>query len=306
MEFETPYLSCFMENSNWFVQECHNTEWTREENKQFESALAIYDEDTPDRWLKVASMLPGKTVFDVIKQYKDLEEDVTEIEAGRVPVPGYPTSCFTLELVDNQNSDGCRKRPSTVRSSDQERKKGVPWTEEEHRRFLMGLIKYGKGDWRNISRNFVITKTPTQVASHAQKYYIRQKLSGGKESKRRPSIHDITIVNLAETTTSDQDKHLLFNESHMPSPQQKLTSLSKVQPEWINHYNDGSFMVFNPICDDMFMSSSSGISSKTLKLQGQDLYDCAFHEAYAKLKTPGFRTASNDFNKEAIFGIHAL
>ena len=29
----------------------------------------------------------------------------------------------------------------------------------------MGLAKFGKGDWRSISRNFVITRTPTQVES---------------------------------------------------------------------------------------------------------------------------------------------
>lgn len=159
------------------------------------------------------------------------------------------------------------------------------------RRFLMGLLKYGKGDWRNISRDFVVTKTPTQVASHAQKYYIRQKLSGGKDNKRRPSIHDITIVNL----TSDQEKPLLFNESQIPSEQQMLTHMPKVQLEWINRHDN-----------DMCMSPSSGITSKTLKLQGQDLYDCAFHDSYAMFKNPGFRTASRDFNKEAIFGIHAL
>ncbi|KAL3332260.1 hypothetical protein AABB24_032716, partial [Solanum stoloniferum] len=33
----------------------------------------------------------------------------------------------------------------------QERRKGVGWTEEEHRRFLMGLEKQGKGDWRGSS-----------------------------------------------------------------------------------------------------------------------------------------------------------
>ncbi|KAG6489742.1 hypothetical protein ZIOFF_051019 [Zingiber officinale] len=32
---------------------------------------------------------------------------------------------------------------------------GTPWTEEEHRMFLLGLQKLGKGDWRGISRNFV-------------------------------------------------------------------------------------------------------------------------------------------------------
>ena len=29
--------------------------------------------------------------------------------------------------------------------------------------FLLGLSKFGKGDWRSISRNFVVSRTPTQV-----------------------------------------------------------------------------------------------------------------------------------------------
>ena len=47
--------------------------------------------------------------------------------------------------------------------SEQDRRKGIPWTEEEHRLFLLGLSKFGKGDWRSISRNFVVSRTPTQV-----------------------------------------------------------------------------------------------------------------------------------------------
>ncbi|KAL2903008.1 Transcription factor KUA1 [Bienertia sinuspersici] len=74
-------------------------------------------------------------------------------------------------------------------SSSRERKKGVPWTEEEHRMFLLGLQKLGKGDWRGISRNYVISRTPTQVASHAQKYFIRQ--NNVSRRKRRSSLFDI-------------------------------------------------------------------------------------------------------------------
>lgn len=79
----------------------------------------------------------------------------------------------------------------------------------------MGLKKYGKGDWRNISRNFVITRTATQVASHAQKYFIRQ-LSGGKD-KRRASIHDITTVNLND---NDQNTPSPENKTEQHSPEQ--------------------------------------------------------------------------------------
>jgi SHAQKYF class myb-like DNA-binding protein len=208
---ETLYMSSAI--PNWPSQQSNNSagEWTREENKQFESALAIYGDDRPDRWIRVAEMIPGKSVFDVMKQYRELEEDVSDIEAGRVPIPGYLSSSFSFEFVDQRGFNAYRKKSlGGNKGSEHERKKGVPWTEEEHRRFLLGLLKYGKGEWRNISRNFVVSKTPTQVASHAQKYYIRQ-LSGGKD-KRRPSIHDITTVNLSSATLLDHDARPLFDQ----------------------------------------------------------------------------------------------
>lgn len=135
--------SCF-QNSNWLFEEVMSTRWTPAENKLFEDALALYDTDSPDRWIKVAAMIPGKTVSDVIRQYRELEDDVSDIEAGLIPIPGYSSSSFTLEWVDNQGLDGedkqfygqygvGEKRGSTARPSDQDRKKGVPWTEEEHR-----------------------------------------------------------------------------------------------------------------------------------------------------------------------------
>lgn len=175
--------------------------WTLEQNKRFENALADFDKDTPDRWDKVAARLPGKTATDVRKHYEDLVDDVTCIEAGCVALPTYSNSSCTLEWIEGKSGDmhglkqqfGSGGRGSSTKPSEQERKKGVPWTEEEHRQFLMGLHNIGKGYWRSISRNFVVSRTPTQVASHAQKYFIR--LGSDNKNKRRSSIHDITTVN---------------------------------------------------------------------------------------------------------------
>ncbi|BAF22896.1 transcription factor MYBS3-like [Oryza sativa Japonica Group] len=76
-------------------------------------------------------------------------------------------------------------------NDDKRRKRGEAWSEEEHKKFLLGLSKLGKGDWRGISRNYVGSRTPTQVASHAQKYFIRQ--TNVHRRKRRSSLFDMVI-----------------------------------------------------------------------------------------------------------------
>lgn len=134
------------ETGNWMVDGgLKSTIWTPVENKLFENALAKYDKDTPDRWQKVAEMVPGKTVADVKRQYKELEDDVSSIEAGFSPKYRYSSNTcpFTLEWGDGHEcksppyGGGAIMSPVAVvaagRPVEHERKKGVPWTEEEHK-----------------------------------------------------------------------------------------------------------------------------------------------------------------------------
>ncbi|KAM0060538.1 putative transcription factor MYB-HB-like family [Helianthus debilis subsp. tardiflorus] len=105
-----------------------------------------------------------------------------------------------------------------------ERKRGVPWTEDEHKLFLLGLQQVGKGDWRGISRKFVKTRTPTQVASHAQKYFLRR--SNLNRRRRRSSLFDITTDSVADTPMEEQVVHEVNNSQPMQPPMQSSHQIS--------------------------------------------------------------------------------
>ncbi|KAJ6941504.1 hypothetical protein NC651_007321 [Populus alba x Populus x berolinensis] len=65
-----------------------SSNWTPKQNKLFENALAMYGQESPDRWQNLASAV-GKTVEEVKKHYEILVEDVQQIEAGEIPLPNY-------------------------------------------------------------------------------------------------------------------------------------------------------------------------------------------------------------------------
>lgn len=252
----------------------HESVWTKEQDKQFENALDIHDQDSPKRWENIAAMVPGKDASEVKRHFEILQEDVSLIDAGRIALPNYsPSSLSTSSeeataaaggLSDTANLGGSTKKQAALyhhghasasgsggggtnangsngssvlgggkgvgssKSADQERRKGIPWSEEEHRLFLLGLAKFGKGDWRSISRNFVISRTPTQVASHAQKYFIR--LNSINKDKRRSSIHDITSVNNGDTMQQGQQGPITGQPALVPIPGQPVQQPTGVYP----------------------------------------------------------------------------
>lgn len=197
----------FEETLNW-------SEWTKEQDKAFENCLALYAGEPDDRWEKIAAALTGKTREEIRHHYDLLVEDLNAIESGCVPLPCYTDSAAEdtknedNPAVSEKDNQPAQTQPGKVQSDsahakkasrvELERRKGIAWTPDEHRKFLKGLEKFGKGDWRSISRHYVRSRTPTQVASHAQKYFNR--LNSGTKQRRRTSIHDITCDDVGETS----------------------------------------------------------------------------------------------------------
>ncbi|GLT31788.1 hypothetical protein SLA2020_064970 [Shorea laevis] len=73
--------------------------WSWEENKLFELALAVVDEQHPDRWEVVATMVGGnKSAEEVQKHYVILLEDLKLIESGNLDHKlGEPQSCIQVD-----------------------------------------------------------------------------------------------------------------------------------------------------------------------------------------------------------------
>jgi SHAQKYF class myb-like DNA-binding protein len=76
-----------------------------------------------------------------------------------------------------------------------------PWTACEHKNFLLGLSIYGRGRWAKISKKFVRTRSPTQVASHAQKHEKRMQ---NMSPRKRKSIFDVDVVKPVPTYPGPQ------------------------------------------------------------------------------------------------------
>lgn len=102
-----------------------------------------------------------------------------EVGNGGPPEPGGVICSGVDKGVDGRHANRTR------------RIEGNPWSIEEHKQFLLGLEKFRKGDWKNISRYFVPSRTATQIGSHAQKYFDRLHRTS---KPHRKSVLDITSV----------------------------------------------------------------------------------------------------------------
>ncbi|OIT25392.1 PREDICTED: transcription factor MYB1R1-like [Nicotiana attenuata] len=90
-------------------------------------------------------------------------------------------------------------------------KKAIPWTEEEHRLFLKGLEIYGKSNWAKISKDLLPNRTHIQIASHAQKYFMRlTAASNERKNRKKTSIFDVHLEEMiSEEETSNVSEHTI-------------------------------------------------------------------------------------------------
>ncbi|QCE07154.1 hypothetical protein DEO72_LG9g2170 [Vigna unguiculata] len=89
--------------------------WSWKENKLFELALAVVDENHPERWEIVAAMVGGeKSAGEVQEQYVFLLEDLNLIESGKLDHELGVEEAHTCVLVNSIDSLCLSHRDSTM------------------------------------------------------------------------------------------------------------------------------------------------------------------------------------------------
>ncbi|KAK7279275.1 hypothetical protein RJT34_24322 [Clitoria ternatea] len=175
----TPQFSCFQQPQHPGIRVDLPTQF--DEQKKTPVALARLQQQE-NKNLPVITRMPHQQNHSVISTTELFQNQPNK---NLITMTQFPQQHSDTNPIESKSDDALPK--STKRS------KPIAWTKEEHMLFLLGVDNRGKGDWKGISRFYVKSKTPTQVASHAQKYYIRQETTAANKRRKRKSIHDITL-----------------------------------------------------------------------------------------------------------------
>ncbi|KAH1197079.1 Transcription factor DIVARICATA [Glycine max] len=124
--------------------------------------------------------------YDYLKAIEDDQDDQQEVQLDDDNFFEY--CCFQDQLL-NLDLKGEEQSPNIMKgSSAMYEQNGFAFPKNiEDELFLIDVEKYHKGSWKDISRDFVPSRNPTQIASDAQKYLERIK---PKEERKRRSIDD--------------------------------------------------------------------------------------------------------------------
>eukprot|EP00798_Chlamydomonas_sp_ICE-L_P005758 gene5758-6053_t len=191
--------------------------WTCEEHQQFLRGL---DELGRGSWRAISRFyVPSRTAAQVASH---AQKFFLKNEGKSTDKSGKPTVLAPSTIGDRRVGDSTA--PASLSS------RGEHWTEDEHVQFLQGLMELGKGAWREISAKFVPSRTPTQVASHSQKYFT--KVDTVSKRKRSLFAHD-SVSNLRGLVSADaqsgDSNSQTSGTSSLPTPEPGTTSQTFVE-----------------------------------------------------------------------------
>ena len=116
--------------------------------------------------------------------------------------------------LENPGQDNTSKENEKNTNSNLNEFHSGRWTNEEHNKFVEGILKYGN-EWKKV-QNIIKTRSSTQARSHAQKFFLRLKKLVNQETLANPDKIVNYIINSCDKpkdsfSISDEQKEKLMS-----------------------------------------------------------------------------------------------
>jgi len=184
-----------MESSILFLES-----WYSQHNQNLQNAQSGYqfapmqpphqNAPTPDPFLNVGKM---DCIAEIQKKNRIIQEQEIAISKMHQELLFYKNMVTQLtkaaaEAEEITSKDIIKQRPKRKCESPRY------WTPQEHQLFLEGLEKFGRSP--QAIAEFVKTRTPAQVKSHAQKYWIKVKKEQEKIKKQKQVTEEVPEIEI--------------------------------------------------------------------------------------------------------------
>ncbi|GFH44509.1 hypothetical protein CTEN210_00983 [Chaetoceros tenuissimus] len=172
--------SNLLSTSNTDSEMLNKGKWTDEEHSLFIEGLEVYGKG---EWKKIASHVQTRTNRQVLTHAEKYFAQTENTNTGKWTDEEHR---LFEEGLEKYGKGVWKKIASHVRTrtwvqvkshaekyiAQAENTNTGRWTDEEHRLFIEGLEKYGKGEWEKIASH-VRTRTRIQVNNHGEKYFAQ-------------------------------------------------------------------------------------------------------------------------------------
>lgn len=109
------------------------------------------------------------------------------------------------------------------------------WTSKEHKKFLKGMAVLGN-KWQEIA-NYIGTRTPTQVRTHAQKYFLRRRRAESKESMEKTQEKYEDKIKVPYKIVRPVPMHTMATQTSEETQNEKVSIGIQYEPQIVPAYS---------------------------------------------------------------------
>ncbi|TMW65455.1 hypothetical protein Poli38472_008097 [Pythium oligandrum] len=158
-------------------QDRHGMAWTQEEHERFLQAVKLFPSGP---WKRVAEYIGTRSARQTRTHAQKYKQKMERRRHKMEQMKQYPVLNYKSDADGSEESMENAMRRLNERSE----RHGLPWTPDEHERFLKAIEQFPNGPWRLVAAH-VGTRTVRQVMTHGQKY--REKMARHQERQRQNS-----------------------------------------------------------------------------------------------------------------------